>query len=392
MARARLAVAAVGAVTAVLAATIGAAALVGGHGAAANSPSVAGALVTGASTATATSPVVIMSAGTPGPDSTSAVTAPTIVPTTPEPVTQGQQVTGSAPKHVLAGYWQDFVNHAVPMPLAAVPRGYNLVDVAFAAADRQHDGGVTFTLSPALSRALGGYTTAQFTADIATLHARGQRVLLSVNGANGAVSINSAAAAANFANSLSSLMHTYGFDGVDIDFEDGLDVASTALALRELAALRPGVLITLAPQVDDMQSPSRSYFQLALSIKPILTISFTQFYNAGSMVGCDGAAHAQGTEDFLTALACIQLRGGLNPSQVGLGLPASNTAAKHGYLAPSLVNSALSCLATGSGCSGFSPPSAWPAIGGAMTWSINWDAANGYQFLQTVSPFLQSMP
>jgi chitinase len=373
MSRARLAVTAVGVATALLVATIGVVLQVGGHTSATRSPSVAGALVTDTPTVTAS-------------------TAPTSVSPTPQPAPQGQEVVVSAPKHVLAGYWQDFVNHATPLPLAAVPRGYNLVDVAFAAADPLHDGGVAFTLSPALAQALGGYTTMQFTEDIAILHARGQRVLISVNDAGGAVAINSPTAAANFANSISSLVRTYGFDGVDIDFENGLNATFTAQALRSLAALHPGVLITLAPQTTDMQSTSGAYFQLALSIRSILTISFTQYYNSGTMVGCDGAAHAQGTEDFLTAQACTQLRGGLNPSQVGLGLPASTLAAKHGYLAPSLVNSALGCLATGSGCSSFAPPATWPTIGGAMTWSINWDAANGYEFLRTVSPYLQSMP
>ncbi len=376
MSRARLAVVAVGAVTALLLATIGVAVLLSGHGPATRSPSVAGALVPVTGTLTA-----------------DAATAPAVLSPTPQPTPQDQQVVGSASKHVLAGYWQNFVNHAVALPLAAVPRGYNLVDVAFAAADTRHDGGVTFTLSPALARALGGYTTAQFTKDIATLHARGQHVLISVNSAGGAVSINSSSAATNFASGISNLMNTYGFDGVDIDFENGINVASTAQALHSLAVLHPGVLITLAPQADDVQSASGAYFQLALSIRSILTISFTQYYNAGTMTGCDGAAHAQGTEDFLTALACTQLRnGGLSPSQIGLGLPASKLAAKHGYLAPSLVNSALGCLATGHGCSGFAPPATWPTIAGAMTWSINWDAANGYEFLRTVSPYLQSMP
>lgn len=379
MSRARLAVVAVGTVTALLLAAIGVAVLLSGHRPATRSPSVAGALVPVTGTATAAA---------------ATATAPAVLSPTPQPTPQDQQqVVGSTSKHVLAGYWQNFVNHAVTLPLAAIPRGYNLVDVAFAAADPRHDGGVTFTLSPALARALGGYTTAQFTKDIATLHARGQHVLISVNGAGGAVSINSSSAATNFANSISSLISTYGFDGVDIDFENGIDVAATAQALRSLAALHPGALITLAPQADDMQSAAGAYFQLALSIRSILTISFTQYYNAGTMTGCDGADHAQGTEDFLTALACTQLRnGGLSPSQIGLGLPASKSAAKHGYLAPSLVDNALGCLATGHGCSGFAPPATWPTIAGAMTWSINWDAANGYEFLRTVSPYLQSMP
>jgi len=27
-----------------------------------------------------------------------------------------------------------------------------------------------------------------------------------------------------------------------------------------------------------------------------------------------------------------------------------------------------------------------------MTWSINWDASNGYNFANTVSPYLRSLP
>ena len=34
------------------------------------------------------------------------------------------------------------------------------------------------------------------------------------------------------------------------------------------------------------------------------------------------------------------------------------------------------------------PPRAYPGIRGAMTWSINWDASNNWNFARTVKPHL----
>src|SRR5207253_2254205 len=109
-----------------------------------------------------------------------------------------------------------------------------------------------------------------------------------------------------------------------------------------------------------------------------------QYYNSGTMNGCDGKVYAEGSVDFLTAQACIQLQGGLRPDQVGLGLPASTSAAGSGYVSPSVVKAALACLAQGTGCGSFKPSTAYPNIRGAMTWSINWDAANNYDFANNV--------
>jgi chitinase len=109
------------------------------------------------------------------------------------------------------------------------------------------------------------------------------------------------------------------------------------------------------------------------------------------MNGCDQGVYAQGTENFLTALACIQLQGGLRADQVGLGLPASGSAAGGGYTAPSTVNAGLDCLAKGANCGSFKPSATYPTIRGAMTWSINWDASNGYAFANTVHPHLGSL-
>jgi chitinase len=296
------------------------------------------------------------------------------------------------PKHFLTGYWQDFTNGATATRLSAVNSNYTLIAVAFANADPNNPGGVTFSIDSGLSSALGGYSSSQFISDINTLHSQGKKVIISVGGQNGTISVSDATSAANFANSVYSLMQQYGFDGVDIDLENGLNVTYMSSALQQLSAKAgSSLIIALAPQTIDMQSTSGDYFQLALSIKSILTIVNMQYYNSGSMLGCDGNVYSEGTENFITALACIQLQGGLRPDQVGIGLPASTSAAGSGYVSPSLVNAALDCLANGSNCGSFVPPSHW-SIRGAMDWSINWDASNGYTFANTVGPHVSSLP
>jgi chitinase len=298
---------------------------------------------------------------------------------------------GSLPAHVLTGYWQDFVNGATPLRLSAVPTTYDLIAVAFANATGT-PGAVSFDVDPDLSSALGGYTDANFAADIATVHARGQKVIISVGGQNGTISVSDSTSANNFAASVNGLISQYGFDGVDIDLENGVNPTYLAQALRSVAAAHPGAIITLAPQTIDMQSTGADYFQLALNIKSILTIVNTQFYNSGSMLGCDqNQAYSEGSENFITALACIQLQGGLSPSQIGIGLPASSSAAGSGAVAPSLVNNALDCLDAGTHCGSFVPPSTWAGLRGAMDWSINWDASNGYAFANAVHPHLATL-
>ena len=296
------------------------------------------------------------------------------------------------PAHLLMGYWQDFTNGATPLTLADVPASYNLVAVAFGNSDST-PGQVTFSVDSGLSSALGGYTQQQFIDDIQTLQARGQDVVLSVGGQNGTVTVDDAASASAFASSVYSIIQEYGFNGVDIDLENGVDPAYMASALEQLETdVGSSLIITLAPQTVDTQSTGDDYFQLALDIQPILTMINTQYYNSGTMNGCDGNVYAEGTENFITALACTELEGGLSPSQVGLGLPASSSAAGSGYVDPSVVNYALDCLATGQNCGTFVPPTTWPGIRGVMTWSVNWDASNGYNFADAVAPYLTTLP
>ncbi|MFE0728373.1 chitinase [Streptomyces antibioticus] len=296
---------------------------------------------------------------------------------------------GSLPKHAVTGYWQNFNNGATVQKISDVPAQYDIIAVAFADATAT-PGAVTFNLD---SAGLGGYTVDQFKADIRAKQAAGKKVIISVGGETGTVAVNSSASATNFANSVYSLMQTYGFDGVDIDLENGLNATYMTQALRSLSAQAgPSMILTMAPQTIDMQSTSGAYFQTALNVKDILTVVNMQYYNSGSMLGCDGKVYSQGSVDFLTALACIQLEGGLAPSQVGLGLPASTRGAGSGYVSPTIVNNALDCLAKGTNCGSFKPSRTYPGLRGAMTWSTNWDATAGNAWSNAVGPHVHALP
>ncbi|MYW07081.1 chitinase [Streptomyces sp. SID2563] len=295
----------------------------------------------------------------------------------------------SVPKHAVTGYWQNFNNGATVQKLSDVPANYDIIAVSFADATST-PGAVTFNLD---SAGLNGYTVDQFKADIKAKQAAGKNVIISVGGEKGSVSVNSDASATNFANSLYSLIQEYGFNGVDIDLENGLNSTYMTKALRSLSQKAgSGLVITMAPQTIDMQSTAGEYFKTALNIKDILTVVNMQYYNSGSMLGCDGKVYSQGSVDFLTALACIQLEGGLDPSQVGLGVPASTRGAGSGYVAPSVVNAALDCLAKGTSCGSFKPSKTYPGLRGAMTWSTNWDATAGNAWSNAVGPHVHGLP
>ncbi|MEU9555799.1 chitinase [Streptomyces fumanus] len=296
---------------------------------------------------------------------------------------------GAVPRHAVTGYWQNFNNGAAVQKLSDVPAQYDIIAVAFADATTT-PGAVTFNLD---SAGLNGYTVDQFKADIKAKQAAGKKVIISVGGEKGTVSVNDAASATNFADSVYSLMQTYGFDGVDIDLENGLNPTYMTQALRALSAKAgPSMVLTMAPQTIDMQSTSGSYFRTALNVKDILTVVNMQYYNSGSMLGCDGKVYSQGTVDFLTALACIQLEGGLAPSQVGIGVPASTRGAGSGYVSPSVVNNALDCLTRLTNCGTFKPAKAYPDLRGAMTWSTNWDATAGNAWSSAVGPHVHALP
>lgn len=300
--------------------------------------------------------------------------------------------SSALPDRVLTGYWQNFDNGATCLKLSDVPADYHVICVSFADATRT-PGEITFVLDSQLSAALGGYDVDEFKADIVKAHEKGQKVLLSIGGELGNVTINSLESAQRFADSAYALMQEYGFDGVDVDLEHGIDVPNLAKALRLLAdRAGDGFILTMAPQTLDIYTADATYLKLAREVSDILTIMNTQYYNSGGMPGYDGKVYTQGTVGFLNSLAATQLENGLRPDQVGLGLPAVPRAAGGGYQDPANVAAALESLVYGTEAGGFTPPKAYQNIRGAMTWSINWDATNGYKFAKTITECFAKLP
>ncbi|MFG2757502.1 chitinase [Streptomyces wuyuanensis] len=302
--------------------------------------------------------------------------------------TGGNPGNPSVPKHALTGYWQNFDNGATVQKLRDVPSQYDIIAVSFADSTATA-GEIVFNLDPAV-----GYGSVdEFKSDIAAKKSAGKSVVLSVGGERGNVTINSDASATAFADSAYSLMQSHGFSGIDIDLEHGINSVYLTKALRQLSQKAGSSLVlTMAPQTIDMQNTGTEYFKTALAVKDILTVVNMQYYNSGSMLGCDQKVYSQGSVDFLTALACIQLEGGLDPSQVGIGVPASTRGAGSGYVDPQIVKNALDCLTRGTNCGSFKPSRTYPTLRGAMTWSTNWDATAGNAWSNAVGPHVHNLP
>jgi chitinase len=300
---------------------------------------------------------------------------------------------GQLPKHTLTGYWHNFINGSTNLKLSDVPSQYDIIALSFAEMDPTKPGGVTFNVDTPLSNALGGYSNANLIQDIQAKRAQGKKVILSVGGEKGNINLNSTSPnVTNFVDSMYGLITQFGLDGIDIDLENGMNVANLTNAVRQLQQkVGSSFILTMAPQTIDMQSQNTTYMQLYNNLKDITTVMNVQYYNSGCMLGRDGKCYTQGTIDFLTALSDLTLQW-VAPSQLGIGVPATPSAAGGGYVAPSVVNNAINCLATGNGCGTYKPVAKYPDFRGAMTWSINWDKATNYSLANTVKPFLVTLP
>jgi chitinase len=347
-------------------------------------------------------------------------TGPTTTTTTPPTTTQPPGTTS----HLLVGYLHaSFANGSGYMRMRDVPAEWDIINLAFGEPTSVTSGNIQFRLCPA-SECPSVETEAEFTSAIRAKQAQGKKVLISIGGANGQVQLASTAARDAFVSSVGAIIDRYGLDGLDIDFEGhslSLNQGDTDFrnpttpvivnlisALRTLKA-RYGqrFVLTMAPETFFVQlgyqfygsgqfggadPRAGSYLPVIHALRNDLTLLHVQDYNSGPIMGLDNQFHTMGGADFHIAMTDMLLAGfpiqgnrnnvfpALRPDQVAIGLPASPQAG-NGFTTVAQVHQALDCLIKGQTCGGYTLRAGpKPALRGLMTWSINWDRFNNFEF------------
>ena len=321
-------------------------------------------------------------------------------------------ITNSAktqiPNPALIGYWHNWNDVNAPyIQLDAIDNRYNVIEIAFAIPTSPSDMTMLFTPNVVSQNVLIN--------KIQALQTQGKKILISIGGATTSIDLTTTLNKNAFVSSMTAIINTYGFDGIDIDIENGNSIlisggtiaspsgiAQVNLidAIKQIMANyrtshSQKLLLTMAPETAYVQGGQSAfgniwggYLPIINGLRDSIDLLQVQLYNSGSMYGIDGNIYTQGTADFIIAMTEAVIKGfnttggtfaGLPASKVAVGLPACTSAAGGGYVNPSTVITAINYLrGTGSqpGAYVLSNSSGYPSLRGMMTWSINWDAVS----------------
>ncbi|MGS2648447.1 carbohydrate binding domain-containing protein [Streptosporangium sp. LJ11] len=341
---------------------------------------------------------------------------------------------GNLPKRVLVGYLHaSFANGSGYIRMADVPNEWNVINLSFGEPTSVTSGDIRFTRCP-VAECPNVESEAEFIAGIRAKQALGKKVLISIGGQNGQVQLSTTAARDTFVQSVGAIIDKYGLDGLDIDFEGhslyldngdtNLSAPTTPVIVNLISALRTlkarygaRFVLTMAPETFFVQlsyqfygpGPNGSADRRAASYLPVihamrddLTLLHVQDYNSGPIMGLDNQYHTMGGHDFHVAMTDMLLAGfpvagnpnnvfpALRQDQVAIGLPAAPFAG-NGFTTVAEVQKAFDCLAKGTGCGSYRPRGVYPNLRGLMTWSINWDRYNAFEFSRSHRAYLDGL-
>lgn len=330
----------------------------------------------------------------------------------------------------MVGYWHNFDNGSGFIKLRDVSPKFDVINVSFA----EPISGVT---NGTIGFIPYNYSETDFKADVAYLQSKGKKVIISIGGANGQVQLASTSARDNFVTSVTAIIEKYGFDGLDVDFEghslylnagdSDFKNPTTPVIVNLISALRTinnhfgteKFYLTMAPETFFVQlgysfyggsciscdNRAGAYLPVIHGTRDILDWLQVQNYNSGPITGLDDQYHNMGNADFHVAMADMILTGfpvaknpnsffpALRPDQVLLGLPA-NANAGGGFTSVAEVQKALDALIKGIQLPSYKTRGStegYPGFRGVMTWSINWDKFNNFEFSNRHRAYLDGL-
>lgn len=304
----------------------------------------------------------------------------------------------------LVGYWQNWqVGNSPYIQLDQVDARYNYVHLAFAVPGAGTDYKMQFTPDQV--------SQATLISQIQILQGQGRKIVISIGGATAPIALSSDVERDTFIVTMTNIINTYNFDGMDIDLEgNSLTLAggtisnpTTPTIVRMIFAIKQimanyytshgkKLILTMAPETAFVQGGMSAYSGIWGAYLPVihalrdsLDMLNVQLYNSGSMYGIDGNIYTQGTADFIVAMTEAAIMGfntaggffnGLPASKVGVGLPACVDAAGGGFTDTATVRAAINYLrgvGAKPGSYTLATAGGYPNLKGMMTWSINWD-------------------
>lgn len=308
--------------------------------------------------------------------------------------------------YLIAGYWENYVDKN-PMKLSEILDLYDIINVTFARNSSRNDGTVTFELNEYLCKKIN-YSKNEFIEDIKELQNKGKKVLAAIGGEQGgSFKITNDDEVNNFARSLMNVVDEYNFDGIDIDIETGnleIDYMEKAISIF-WEQYNGNKIITLNSSLTDMKSADVNegkdnfWYKFAVDMKDKLAIVSSRYYNSGTQSGYDYKtiySREQGHESFIASIVAKQLEDKNLANNIGITILGMNEEVKglpQAYMEPNKIINALKIITEGKNLNldyrNFIPVRAYPELKAVSIWSINGDALNNYQMVNSINEYLK---